>query len=50
MVMWSPVGKDIICMEPWTSKPFALNEKDGLCYVKAGESEKEYITINIDRR
>ena len=44
MVLWSPLSKEYLCMEPWTSKPYAFNSKET---VKVLESENK-ATSRID--
>ena len=40
VVVWSPMNNtQFVCVEPWSAAPDALNTKENLIYLAAGESE-----------
>jgi len=43
MVMWTPIGKNFVCIEPWIAAPDALNTGKELCIAKPGESVKTWV-------
>lgn len=46
VVVWSVKGKDFVCVEPWMAKNGALNTKEGLQYVEAGDCLRTYLNIS----
>lgn len=45
IVLWSVIGKNFICIEPWMAKPDSMNTKEDLYFIKPHDSYKAYLTI-----
>lgn len=48
-VVWSPEDAGFACVEPWTALPDAQNTKEGLIYLKPGESRAGETKIRFTR-
>lgn len=47
LVVWAVAGKDYCCLEPWTAPRNALNSKDKLTYLAAGETCRAEVTFTV---
>lgn len=48
-VVWSVLGKDFVCVEPWTCPGNALNTGDRLIVLAPGESRSLWVEIEVAR-
>lgn len=48
IVLWSVIGKNFICIEPWMAKPDAMNTKEDLYYIKPHDNYNAYLTIKYE--
>lgn len=49
MVVWSVIGQDFLCVEPWTAKTGALHTKEELIHIKPSESLKLNLSIKCEK-
>ncbi|NEO28094.1 MAG: aldose epimerase, partial [Kamptonema sp. SIO4C4] len=47
LVFWTVQGKDYCCLEPWSSPRNALNTKENLVYLDAGETCEAAVEMEI---
>lgn len=46
-VVWSPVGADFVCVEPWTALPNALNTREDLILLPPGKSTELAMDLEV---
>lgn len=47
MLLWTEVGRNFVCMEPWMGKPDAMNTGTGLRYLRQNECLDSFIKISL---
>lgn len=47
LVFWTVQGKDFYCLEPWSAPRNALNSRDSLSYLAAGQIQQTSISLKV---